>query len=84
MVAQPNSHQLQLEITALTKELMVGARRVVNMYHRLSKDKCRDAIVIKAFEDSLKADPSNKGQLEAFDIIISVSYFDEAIGVIEA
>jgi hypothetical protein len=71
------STQLQTEATALAKELMIVARRIVNMFEKLSKDKRYDAIVIEDFHRSLKADPSIMGQLKAIDIIIDVSYIDE-------
>jgi hypothetical protein len=71
------SQQLNIELARLAAELVQRARKIARMCSSMSKDKKVDTLLIQDFEESLKADPSIKGQFAACDIIMEVSYFHD-------
>jgi hypothetical protein len=72
-----SSQQLNIELAHLAAELVQRARMIARMCPQKSKDQKVDNLLIQDFEDSLKADPSIKGQFAACDIIMEVSYFHD-------
>jgi hypothetical protein len=74
--------QLQAQSAKLAKVMVCKAVQVANMYERMSKDKRNDLLLIEDFLSSLRSDPSIKGQIAAVEIIMEVSYFDDATKII--
>jgi hypothetical protein len=71
------SQQLNIELVRLTNELVKLARKIATLCPQMSKDQKVDSLLIKDFEECLKADPSIQGQFAACDIIMEVSYFHD-------